>query len=82
MDLPFDKVLKHDDIKEIGIDYTIVYDFTCLSCNHHWRLSKLRTSVICPKCQSLKSYYVSKRSDSEFFPEDSVIQIPQDSELM
>ena len=80
--LPFDKVLRHDDIKRAGIDYEVVYDFTCLSCRHHWRLTSLPNSVICPKCKSLKSYYVSKPSSSEFFPEDAIIQIPQNSELM
>ena len=70
------------DFKVVGIDYTIVYEYTCISCHHRWRFSRISHTTQCPKCKSIKLYYMSKRSDSEFFPEDSVIQIPQDSEWM
>jgi DNA-directed RNA polymerase subunit M/transcription elongation factor TFIIS len=83
-DLPFEKVLNHNpkDEKLNGRDYVIVYDFTCISCHHTWRLTMIPSLISCPKCRSIKVYYVSKRSDSEFYPEDSVIQIPLDSELL
>jgi DNA-directed RNA polymerase subunit M/transcription elongation factor TFIIS len=70
------------DGKENGIDYVTVYDYTCTACAHTWRLTMRPKSIQCPKCRSIKVYYVSKRSDSEFYPEDSVIQIPLDSELL
>jgi hypothetical protein len=72
---------KTNTFKECGIDYTIVYEFTCTSCNHKWRSSN-RNVYSCPKCQGQKLYYISKRSCDEFFPEDAIIQIPIDSELM
>ena len=82
--LPFEKVLNHNPENEKlnGRDYVIVYDFTCISCKHTWRLTMRPSSAFCPKCKSMKIYYVSKRSDSEFYPEDLVIQIPLDSELL
>jgi Zn finger protein HypA/HybF involved in hydrogenase expression len=70
------------DIKQVGIDYTIEYEYTCMSCHHRWRLSRISRTPLCPKCKKDKLYFISKRSIDEFFPEDSVIQIPQDSELM
>ena len=73
---------KSHDFKEVDVDYWLVYDYFCTECRHRWRLSKVSKNAQCPKCKSIKLYYMSKRSDSEFFPEDSVIQIPQDSELM
>ena len=71
-----------DDFKTVGIDYTLVYEYFCTECHHRWRLSKVAKNAQCPKCRSIKLYYMSKPSIAEFFPEDSVIQIPQDSELM
>ena len=79
----FDGIIRHDEsqFKTCGIDYTMEFEFNC-KCGHRWRYTKVPKLPSCPKCHSLKVSWFSKRSIDEFFPEDSVIQIPQDSELM
>ena len=68
------------DRKEIGIDYIVVYEYTCESCNYSWRLTIQPKNIQCPKCKSIKIYYLSKRScDTEVSNE---ITIPKDSELL
>jgi DNA-directed RNA polymerase subunit RPC12/RpoP len=83
-DLPFDKVLSHDDanVKKNGTDYVIVYDYTCMACNHTWRLTSRPNSIACPKCRSYKLYYVSKRSCDTFIDQSEIIMPPESSELL
>jgi predicted Zn-ribbon and HTH transcriptional regulator len=80
--LPFDKVLHHEDIKEAGEDYVVVYEYTCISCNHKWRYTALAKNPQCPKCRSIKLCYVSKRSCDEFIDEEAPTIIPEDSPLL
>lgn len=70
------------DGKENGIDYVTVYDYTCISCDHTWRLTMRPNRISCPKCRSIKIYYVSKRSSDDFIDNDEIVEIPKDSELL
>lgn len=80
--LPFDKVLKHEDIKKNGTDYVIVYEYTCLACRHKWRLTMISSMVVCPKCQGIKAIYVSKRSCDDLIDQSEIIMPPENSELL
>lgn len=66
--------------KEVGADYVVIYEYTCEACHYSWRLTMQPKSIQCPKCRSIKLYYVSKRSCDDPVSED--IDIPKDSELM
>jgi predicted Zn-ribbon and HTH transcriptional regulator len=70
---------KVQTLRQIGIDYFIVYEYTCEKCGHSWRLSSIHSNVQCPKCRSMKLYYVSKRSCDD---EVEDIIIPEDSQLL
>ena len=82
--IPIDKIINHDDseAKICGKDYYIEWEYTCMKCNHNWRLSSRSNNMSCPKCRSYKVYYVSKRSIDEFIDNDEVVEIPKDSELL
>ena len=66
-------------IQEVGIDYLVVYEYTCEDCGHSWRLGSQPKNIQCPKCRSIKLYYVSKRSCDDEVEE---IVIPENSELL
>ena len=66
--------------RECGNDYLLIYEYTCTECHYSWRLGSKPQNAQCPKCRSIKLYYVSKRScDDEVSDE---IVIPQESELL
>jgi rubrerythrin len=68
------------DSKENGVDYNIVYEYTCTECKHSWRMTMLIKNAQCPKCKSIKVYYMSKRSCDPEVAEE--VNIPEDSELL
>jgi predicted Zn-ribbon and HTH transcriptional regulator len=71
---------KETTIRELGEDYIVVYEYTCMECDYKWRMTMLSKNQQCPKCRSIKLYYVSKRSCDEEVSEE--VSIPKDSELL
>lgn len=67
------------DEKQVGVDYLVVYEYTCMNCRHSWRLTFKPNQISCPKCRSMKLYYVSKRSCDEVSEE---VVIPETSEML
>ena len=71
---------KEIDHKEVGTDYVVVYEYTCMECNYSWRLTMLAKNSQCPKCKGIKIYYMSKRSCDS--PVSEEVSIPESSELL
>jgi len=69
-----------NDYKKVNVDYLLMWQYTCMKCNHSWRLGSNPKNPQCPKCRSMKLYYVSKRSCDDEVPEEVII--PETSELL
>lgn len=66
--------------RQCGDDYLIIWQYTCTECNYSWRLGSQPKNAQCPKCRSIKLYYVSKRSCDDEVSEE--VNIPESSELL
>ena len=71
---------KEYKFRELGVDYVVVFEYTCEACEHKWRLTMKPQYNQCPKCHSIKLYYVSKRSCDN--PVSEEVEIPKESELL